>query len=106
MTNIFLQDIIEDISLSILPYNWNSFELESFSKDKHLWDFQQKAVENALRLLWKYYEDIKDFQKGEELSANHERKKKITPEYVEFEDGERINIKDLDYKLIKPLIWW
>lgn len=77
MTNIFLQDIIEDINLSILPYNWNSFDLESFSKDKHLWDFQQKAVENALRLLWKYYEDIKDFQDGEELSANEERKKKL-----------------------------
>jgi len=32
--------------------------------------------------------------------------KKITQEEVEFEDGEIINIKDLDYKLIKPLIWW
>jgi len=32
--------------------------------------------------------------------------KKITADYVEFEDGEKINIKDLDYKLIKPLIWW
>lgn len=32
--------------------------------------------------------------------------KKITENYVEFEDGEKINLKDLDYKLIKPLIWW
>jgi adenine-specific DNA-methyltransferase len=32
--------------------------------------------------------------------------KRITPDYVEFEDGEKINIKNLDYKLIKPLIWW
>ena len=32
--------------------------------------------------------------------------KKITPDYVEFEDGEQINLKDLDYKVIKPLIWW
>ncbi|MEM0325309.1 MAG: site-specific DNA-methyltransferase [Candidatus Aenigmatarchaeota archaeon] len=32
--------------------------------------------------------------------------KKITSDYVEFEDGERIDIKNLDYKLIKPLIWW
>jgi len=32
--------------------------------------------------------------------------KKITPTYVEFEDGEKIDIKYLDYKLIKPLIWW
>lgn len=32
--------------------------------------------------------------------------KRITPEYVEFEDGEKIDINNLDYKLIKPLIWW
>jgi len=96
MANIFLQDIIEDISLSILPYNWNFFELKSFSKDKHLWDFQQKAVENALKLLWKYYEDIKDFQKGEELSTNEERKKKLFEWYRDngLED-------DLDIRLDK-----
>ena len=32
--------------------------------------------------------------------------KKISDNEVEFEDGTKINIKDLDYKLIKPLIWW
>ena len=32
--------------------------------------------------------------------------KKINSDYVEFEDGEKINIKDLDYKLMKNLIWW
>lgn len=32
--------------------------------------------------------------------------KKINENEVEFEDGTKINTKDLDYKLIKPLIWW
>jgi adenine specific DNA methylase Mod len=32
--------------------------------------------------------------------------KKINDDEVEFEDGMKINTKDLDYKLIKPLIWW
>lgn len=32
--------------------------------------------------------------------------KKITADYVELENGEKINIKDLDYKIVKPLIWW
>ncbi|MEO0150712.1 MAG: site-specific DNA-methyltransferase [candidate division WOR-3 bacterium] len=32
--------------------------------------------------------------------------KKITEYEVEFEDGERINIKDLDYNFLKPLILW
>lgn len=31
---------------------------------------------------------------------------KITDSEVEFEDGMKVNTKDLDYKLIKPLIWW
>jgi len=32
--------------------------------------------------------------------------KKITHNYVEFEDGEKIDTTNLDYKIIKPLIWW
>lgn len=32
--------------------------------------------------------------------------KKISQDSVEFEDGEVIKIKDLDYRFIKPLIWW
>ncbi|MCX7929022.1 MAG: site-specific DNA-methyltransferase, partial [Patescibacteria group bacterium] len=32
--------------------------------------------------------------------------KRINDDEVEFEDGTKINTKDLDYRLIKPLIWW
>jgi len=32
--------------------------------------------------------------------------KRITPDIVEFADGEKIDLKNIDYKLIKPLIWW
>ncbi|MEA3272944.1 MAG: site-specific DNA-methyltransferase [Patescibacteria group bacterium] len=32
--------------------------------------------------------------------------KKIQDEEVEFTDGSKINTKDIDYKDIKPLIWW
>lgn len=32
--------------------------------------------------------------------------KKITKDYVEFEDGSKESLKNPDYKLIKPLIWW
>jgi adenine specific DNA methylase Mod len=32
--------------------------------------------------------------------------KRITADTVEFEDGEKIDLKNLDYRLIKPLIWW
>ena len=32
--------------------------------------------------------------------------KRIGKDFVELEDGEKVDNKDLDYKLIKPLIWW
>jgi len=32
--------------------------------------------------------------------------KKIKKNFVEFEDGKCISLKELDYKLIKNLIWW
>ena len=39
-------------------------------------------------------------------SATTDIKKLFKENGVEFEDGEKINIKDLDYKIIKDLIWW
>jgi len=32
--------------------------------------------------------------------------KRITDAFVEFEDGELINLKDPDWRILKPLIWW
>jgi len=32
--------------------------------------------------------------------------KRITADSVEFEDGEVVDTKNLDWKRIKPLIWW
>jgi adenine specific DNA methylase Mod len=32
--------------------------------------------------------------------------KRITADSIEFEDGEVVNMKNLDWKRIKPLIWW
>lgn len=32
--------------------------------------------------------------------------KRITAEQVEFEDGETMDLQNLDWKRIKPLIWW
>ncbi len=68
MTTIFLQDIIEDSRFEDLPPSWNSFDLETFSKSKRLWDYQQKAVENGIKVLCRYFEDddIVFFGKEEE----------------------------------------
>ncbi|MEA3432648.1 MAG: DEAD/DEAH box helicase family protein, partial [candidate division WOR-3 bacterium] len=77
MTRIFLQDIIEDSRFEDLPPSWNSFDLESFSKSKKLWDYQQRAVENSIKVLYRYYEDFADYQSEEALARNQERKRKF-----------------------------
>ena len=55
MTGIYLQRMLDNLSAGTLPPNWRSFDFESFSRDKALWDYQQKALEYALKALWKYY---------------------------------------------------
>jgi len=32
--------------------------------------------------------------------------KRITAEYVEFQDGEQMSLTDPDWQVIKPLVWW
>jgi len=69
--------MVDDLAFDSLPASWNSFDLETFSTTKRLWDYQQKAVENAIKALWKYYEDFVDYQEGERTEANEERKQKL-----------------------------
>lgn len=33
-----------------------------------LWDYQQKAVENAIKALWKYYEGFRNYRAGSVLN--------------------------------------
>jgi len=93
MARVFLQDIIEDLKFEDLPFNWNSFNLESFSKTKRLWDYQQKAVKNAVMALWKYFEDFVDYRDGERLEANQERKQKLFKWYQDNGLDENLDIK-------------
>ncbi|MFQ6118599.1 MAG: hypothetical protein ACE5KE_01790 [Methanosarcinales archaeon] len=93
MTRVFLQHIIEDLKFEDLPANWNSFDLESFSKNKKLWDYQQSAVKNAIKVLWKYFEDFRDYQKDEGIEANLERKQKFFKWYKDNGLDENLDIK-------------
>ncbi|MDI3479176.1 MAG: hypothetical protein PWP68_188 [Rikenellaceae bacterium] len=95
---LYLQDIVEDISFENLPIKWQFFDFARFSNDKPLFDFKQNALKNALLGLWLYFKGNTPSLRDTPLQeGNYE---------VEFEDGTKIDTKDLDYKLIKPLIWW
>ncbi len=105
MSRVFLQDIIEDLRFDDLPSNWNSFDLESFSKNKILWDYQQEAVKNAIKVLWRYFEDFVDYQENERIETNQWRKQFFFKWYKDNGLEENLDIK-LDkrkrkiYKLI------
>jgi adenine specific DNA methylase Mod len=83
------------------PYNQYVFMRDSKMLDALKIDYKNNKVKVDLSKLYKNI-DIP------ETLSNLFGKwiKKISPDYVEFEDGEKINIKDLDYKIIKSLIWW
>jgi len=57
MADLYLQNIVDDIHLEDLSEQWQGFDFSRFSKNKTLFDFQQKALENALRGLWLFYKD-------------------------------------------------
>jgi hypothetical protein len=65
MSRIYLQHMVEDIPESLLPQAWVDLDLSHFSREKSLFDYQQQALQNALKALWKYYEDFGDYQRGE-----------------------------------------
>jgi len=78
VASLFLRNIIDSLPFDALPANWSTFDLAGFSKTKTLWDYQQRAVENAIKVLWKYFEeDLIDYQPGETLDKNQERKQKL-----------------------------
>lgn len=90
---IFLQDMIEDLRFEDLPPAWNTFDLESFSKDKRLWDYQQNALKNAIKVLWKYFEDFADYQEKENLEINGERKRDFFKWYQDNGLEENLDIR-------------
>ncbi|MCX7759284.1 MAG: site-specific DNA-methyltransferase, partial [bacterium] len=86
--------------------NKNPYEQYVFLKDqKMLYSLEIDYQENKVKVdLNKIYPNIDIAETLSNLTGKWI--KKIREDEVEFEDGTVINTKQLDYKLIKPLIWW
>lgn len=95
----------EDSDLFENPYQ-DPYSQYVFMKDLKMLEVLEIDYENnKVKVdLSKLYSNIDIPETISNLLGN--RIKKIRPDYVELEDGERIDISNLDYKLIKPLIWW
>ncbi len=69
-----LETLLDEITFDALPPAWTTFDLARFSRAKRLWDYQQTALQNAVKTLWKFYEDCGDFVPTESLNVNTARK--------------------------------
>ena len=81
----------------VLPRMKKVLAYDKSGISKEIKDYQGRGF-------FKYYE----LEQYEETLSNSTGKwiKKISDDEVEFEDETKIDTKVLDYKLIKPLIWW
>lgn len=98
MSKLILQNLAENISFDSLPAFWQSFDLTRFSNEKTLYDFQQDALKNALKILWKYYEDIADYHENERLEINQKRKEQL---FNLYSSDPNFPEKGADYDLSK-----
>jgi len=95
----------EDSDLFEIP-NQSPYSQYVFMKDKKMLDaLEIDYKNNKVKVdLSKLYPDIDIAETLSNLRGKYI--KKISKNEVEFEDGEKVDIKNLDYKIIKPLIWW
>ncbi|MBM3143264.1 MAG: DEAD/DEAH box helicase [Chloroflexi bacterium] len=93
MANLLLRNIIDSLPLDALPAKWSTFDLAGFSKTKTLYDYQQKALENALKVLWHYFEFFADYHASEPLDKNQERKRKLFQWYKDNGLTEDLSLK-------------
>jgi adenine-specific DNA-methyltransferase len=84
----------------------STYEQYIFMRDKKMSDVLELDYEkgNVRVDLSKLYDNIDIAETLSNLLGKWI--KRITKDSVEFEDGTSVSLAQLDYKLIKPLIWW
>jgi len=106
MSKLILQNIADDISFDGLPAIWRIFDFKTFSKNKTLYDFQQNGIENAIKCLYRYYQEEVDFKPNENLSANEKRKEYLWKFYQAqgLEDKADYNLKGKEERKTAKLL--
>lgn len=107
MAQPLLERIVADFEVD--APNWTTFDFENFSRHKRLWDYQQRALRGAMRALWKYYEDYRDYRPDEASgyddatrNANEFRKGKLWACYEDNGLSENLDYR-LDQKNVRVL---
>ena len=69
MKSLLLQNILQDVPFENLPKSWQilTTQIDKFSENKNLFDFQQEGLKNALKGLWLYFKDKEERERKQEL---------------------------------------
>jgi len=116
--NLYLQNIVENFNLNNLPADWLGVDFKVFSKEKSLFDYQQKALENALKALYLYYEQYKEnksaFYKhyqnnglNQDLSYNVKKESKTLKYLLEYDKDYPIQGDKISFEyFINRMSFW
>jgi len=116
--NLYLQTIVENFNQDNLPADWLGVDFKKFSKEKSLFDYQQKALENALKALYLYYEQYKEnksefyklYQNNglkEDLSYNIKKESKALKYLLEYDKDYPINDDKISFEyFINRMSFW
>jgi len=99
---LIYQGIADEIEFNTIPKEWQKTNLNTFSKEITLFDYQQDALKNALKLLHYYFNSLQKYDEKDDELLNIERKKKFFNEIWRIE-RELIDTLGIINKKNKPL---
>jgi len=115
---LYLQNIAENFNLNNLPADWLGVDFEKFSNEKNLFDYQQTAIENALKILYLYYDEYKENKNkfyehyqnnglNQDLSYNIKNESKTLKYLLEYDKDYPINDDKISFEcFINRMCFW
>ncbi|HOT58180.1 MAG TPA: DEAD/DEAH box helicase family protein [Spirochaetales bacterium] len=118
MNKLYLQNIVENYDLNNLPQEWLGIDLEKFSSNKKLFDYQQNALKNFLKALYLYFNEDNSEKNNfyqrflnngltEELSFDPKKESKTIKYLLEYDKDYPIENDKISFKhFINRMSFW
>jgi len=102
--NILYETIANELDYVSLPRTWQLNNIEYFSNNKILFDYQIDAIKNITKFLKHFYEDLYDYPRKNKYDEFIEAKKKLYNELLQRNNEIRHLGPDDDNKAVKELL--
>jgi len=102
--NILYETIVNDMNYESLPRDWQLNNIDYFSEEKTLFDYQNKAIKNIINFLKYFYEDLYDYPTNNKYDEFIETKKKLYDELLHRDNEIKYLGLDDRNKAVKELL--